>query len=217
MVERAPAIFKHRGRAVTAEDIVYFAKEASEKVAKVKVFSGLDEKGNSVPGLITVAIVPDIQELRPAPKGELIQIVEAYLKKIAPNIATLNIVGPVYYEVNVKAKLVITNCENVNKIKNEVKTKIEEFLHPLKGGKKGNGWDFGQVPSESDFYSLLSYLNGVSYVQKIDVAFTTESEASGKSSELLKSQSFSELYLPLNGKLALPSSGHDITVILELK
>jgi hypothetical protein len=36
----------------------------------------------------------------------------------------------------------------------------------LKGGKNGEGWDFGQIPSNSDFY-FLSDLSGVSYIKDL--------------------------------------------------
>lgn len=213
MVERAPAKFKHRDRAVTGEDIVYLAREAHEKIAKVKVLSGLDEEENSVPGLITVVIVPDIPGTSPAPTNEIRQIVEAYLEKRSPNTATLKIVGPIYYEVNVDVSLVSTHLETLSKIEKKVKTNIEDFLHPLRGGKKGMGWHFGQAPSESDFYSLISHIEGVSYVKNIRITFTPKSETSEKSPEYLECNSFSDLPLPVNGKSALPSSGkHNIDV-----
>jgi len=203
MLEWAPAKFKHRGRAVTAEDILYLAREASEKVAKVKVLSGMDEERNSVLGLITVVIVPDFPEPRPTPTDEIKQIVQAYLEERAPNTATIKIVGPVYYEVNVTVSLVSTDSETVSEIENKVKTKIEEFLHPLKGGKKGKGWDFGQFPSKLDFCSLLSHLNGIS-VENIDITTTkAENEDSETSSESLELQSFCELALPCSGEYTI--------------
>jgi predicted phage baseplate assembly protein len=199
MLEWAPAKFKNRGRAVTEEDIVYLAREASEKVAKVKVLSGLDEEGNSDPGLITIIIVPDFPEPRPTHTDEIKQIVQAYLKERAPNTATLKIVDPVYREVNVTVSLVSTNFETVSEIENRVKTKIEEFLHPLKGGKKGKGWDFGQFPSKLDFYFLFSHLNGVS-VETINITIKAENEVSKKSPEALELHSSCELALPCNGE-----------------
>ena len=169
LVARAPATFKHRGRAVNREDIICFTKEASQKVAKVKVLSGSDKEGNRVPGLMTVVIVPDLPEPKPAPTAEILQIVEAHLKEKTPNIGKLKVAGPVYYEVNVRAELVTTDLEALSEIENRVKSKVEEFLHPLKGGKKGEGWDFGQIPSTSDFYSFLSDLSGVSYIKELDI------------------------------------------------
>lgn len=197
MLEWAPAKFKNRGQAVTEEDILYLAREASKKVAKVKVLSGLDEEGNSDPGLITIIIVPDFPEPRPTPTDEIKQIVQAYLKERAPNTATLKIVSPVYHEVNVKVSLVSTDFETVSEIENRVKMKIEEFLHPLKGGNKGKGWDFGQFPSELDFYSLFSHLNGVSIE---NITIKVEKEVPEKSPEALELHSSCELALPCSGE-----------------
>lgn len=183
LVARAPATFKHRYRAVSREDIIQLTKEASQKVAKVKVLSGSDEEGNSVPGLITVVIVPNLPDPKPFPTAEILQIVEANLKERAPNIGKLKVTGPVYYQVNVRAELVTTKLEAVNEIETQVKRRVEEFLHPLTGGTKGKGWDFGQIPSTSDFYSLLSDINGVSYVKEPDISFKTENGISEKPPE----------------------------------
>lgn len=169
LIERAPATFKHRGRAVSVEDVIYLTKEASRKIGKVKVLSGSDEEGNGVQGLITVVIVPDLPDPKPTPTTEILQMVEAHLKEKTPNIGKLKVAGPVYYEVNVRAELVTTDLEALSEIENQVKRKVEEFLHPLKGGKEGEGWDFGQIPSTSDLYSMLSDISGVSYIKDLDI------------------------------------------------
>lgn len=204
LVARAPATFKHRDRAVSREDIIQLTKEASQKVAKVKVLSGSDEEGNSVPGLITVVIVPNLPDPKPVPTAEILQIVEAYLKERAPNIGKLKVAGPVYYQVNLRAELVTTKLEAVSEIETQVKRRVEEFLHPLTGGTKGKGWDFGQIPSTSDFYPLLSDINGVSYVKEPDISFKTENGISEKPPE-----PFGRLTLP-----RLPFSGkHEINLL----
>lgn len=200
LVERAPATFKHRNRAVSVEDIINLTKEASQKIGKVKVLSGSDEEGNRVPGLMTVVIVPDLPNPKPAPTTEILQIVESSLKEKAPNIGKLKVAGPVYYQVNVKAELITTDLEAVSEIENQVKRKIEEFLHPLKGGKKGEGWDFGHIPSTSDFYSLLSGLSGVSCVKDPEITFKTENETPEKLPGPSGRCTLSESILPCSGK-----------------
>lgn len=208
LVARAPAKFKHRGRAVSEEDIIQLTKEASQKVAKVKVLSGSDEKGKRVPGWITVVIVPDLQDQKPIPTAEILQIVEADLEKRIPNIGKLKVVGPIYFPVNVRAELFTKNLECVNEIETQVKRRIEEFLHPLTGGTKGKGWDFGQKPSKSDFYSLLSDISGVTYVKDIDINFEAENGTPEKPPE-----PFGRRKLPIP---TLPCSGkHEINLSLK--
>ena len=210
LVERATVKFKHRDRAVSREDIICLTRKASEKVAKVNVFSGLDEGGNSVSGLMTIVIVPDFPDPRPAPTVELMQIIETYLKERAPNVGKLKVIGPLYYQVNIRISLITTDLETLNEVESRVKTKIEEFLHPLKGGKKGNGWDFGQIPSTSDFYFLLSDLNGECYVKEIELTFKTEEGTSEKQAGTSGPYSIPGLALPCNGK-------HEITVFWRAK
>lgn len=200
LVERATAKFKHRDRAVNREDILHLTKESSEKVVKVNVLSGLDEVGKSAPGLMTVIIVPALPEVRPAPTGELIQIVEAYLKERTSNVGKLKVTGPLYYQVNVSISLIAKNLEVLNEVESSVKTRIEEYLHPLKGGKSGTGWDFGQIPSESDFYFLLSSLNGLSYIKEVVITFNAEKGTPEKSPRPYGADCIPESALPCNGK-----------------
>jgi hypothetical protein len=205
LVARAPATFKHRGRAVSKEDIIQLTKEASQKVAKVNVLSGSDEEENRVPGLMTVVIVPDLQDPKPVPTPEIVQIVEADLKKKTPNIGKLKVAGPVYHQVNVRAELVTTNLEAVSEIETRVKRRIEEFLHPLTGGTEGKGWDFGPTLSTSDFYSLLSDISGVSYVKDLKITSKARDETPEKPPE-----PSGRLILPIS---TLPCSGkHEIKV-----
>jgi hypothetical protein len=206
LVKRAPATFKHRGRAVSREDIICLTKEASGIIAKVNVLSGLDEEGNSILGLITIVIVPDLPGPKPTPTAEILQIVETHLKEITPNIGKLKVTGPVYYQVNIRAQLVTTNLEAVSEIETQVKRKIEGFLHPLTGGTKGKGWDFGQIPSKSDFYSLFSDFSGISYIKTLDVTFKTEDRLSEKGFRHSRSRPLPESTLPCSGK-------HEINLI----
>ncbi len=206
LATRAPATFKHRGRAVSEEDIIQLTKEASQKVAKVKVLSGSDEEGKRVPGRITVIIVPDLLEPKPVPTVEILQIVEADLEKRTPNIGKLKVVGPIYCPVNVRAELFTKNLEAISEIETRVKRRVEEFLHPLTGGKKGEGWDFGQKPSKSDFYSFLSDISGVSYVKDLDINFEAEN---GTPEKPLEPSGRRKLPIP-----TLPCSGkHDINLL----
>jgi hypothetical protein len=200
LVARAPAIFKHRGRAVSEEDIIQLTKEASQKVAKVKVLSGSDEEGKRVPGQITVVIVPDIQDPKPIPTAEILQIVDTYLNKRTPIIGTLKVVGPIYYQVNVRAKLCTKNLEAICETETKVKKSIEEFLHPLTGGSKGKGWDFEQKPSKSDFYSFLSNISEVIYVKDIDINFEAENGTPEKPPELSGCLKLTRPTLPCSGK-----------------
>lgn len=210
LVERATVKLKHRDRAISRADFIYLTNESSEKIAKVNVLSGSDGKGKSVPGLMTVVIVPYLPESRPAPTGELIQVVEAYLKKRAPNVGKLKVVGPLYYQVNVSISIIAKNLEALNEVEGNVKTRVEVYLHPLKGGKNWDGWDFGQIPSTSDFYLLLSGLKGVSYVREIDVTFNWEKGIPEKPAKFLEIYGIPESALPCSGK-------HEIKVLWEAK
>ncbi|HII02550.1 TPA: putative baseplate assembly protein, partial [Methanosarcinaceae archaeon] len=212
LLERAPATFRHRGRGVSANDIMQLAREATGKVAKVRVLSGSDEEGNRVPRLVTAVIVPELPGPRPAPTGELIRMVESYLKARASSTGKLKVAGPIYCRVDVNAELFTADPGAVHEVENRVKARVEEFLHPLRGGKEGNGWGFGQVPSASDFYSHLGDCKGVSYVKGIDIELRKENGTPGKLTGNSCISRHSDL--PALPESALPCSGkHEINVL----
>jgi len=162
-------------------------------------------------GVSVLFFLDNSAESKPIPTGEILQIVAAYLNERAPNVGKLKVVGPRYNQVNVKVTLVATDLEVVSEVESRVRTKIEDFLHPLIGGKEGNGWDFGQIPSSSNFYSLFSNINGVKYIKtieiKIDKNVKADNRALEKRSRLFESP-IQKSALPCNGK-------HEINVSWE--
>ena len=51
-----------------------------------------------------------------------------------------------------------------------MRSRLNEFLHPLKGGRDGQGWDFGREPHESDLYSAIERVPGVDHVKSLKIA-----------------------------------------------
>ena len=53
-------------------------------------------------------------------------------------------------------------------MRNNVKQRLEAFLHPLTGGT-GEGWQFGRYPQKSDFYAIIQSISGVDHVDDLEV------------------------------------------------
>lgn len=172
---RAPTVLKHRHRAVALEDFKWLAKEASMKVAMVKVLPNFNVEGNYQTGRVGVVIVPDDSTIsKPVPSSELKRRVETYLKDRCSNVMTLNVIPPSYIKIDVSAVLITKTIESKPVIEYEARKKIIEFLHPLTGGEDGDGWEFGSVPCISDIYSIFERINYVDYVKKVTVVLQAE-------------------------------------------
>ena len=46
-------------------------------------------------------------------------------------------------------------------MKSDVKDKVKQLLHPLKGGPKSEGWPFGRAVGKADLYPIVEGVEGV--------------------------------------------------------
>lgn len=206
---RAPTVLKHRHKAVALEDFQWLAKEASMKVAMVKVLPNFNVEGNYQTGRVGVVIVPDSTISKPVPSSELKRRVETYLRDRCSNVMTLNVIPPSYIKIDISAVLITKTIESKPVIEYEARKKIVEFLHPLTGGEDGDGWEFGSVPCISDIYSIFERINYVDYVKKVTVVL----QAEGSSKVVVLTDTSNIIKLP---EYVLPFSGkHTITAQWE--
>jgi hypothetical protein len=188
LIERAPFVLKHRNRAVALLDYKMLVKEASNKIARVKILPNLNAQGDHMPGTITIVIVPQSPDLKPMPTPELRHIVERYIKERCSNLAKLNVIQPTYVIVKISAIIVTDRVDAIPVIEQKAKSRIIDFLHPLYGGSEGKGWDFGAVPCISDIFPLLEKIDYVDHVSKITVQLYNESNS--KLTEIKRTDNF---------------------------
>jgi hypothetical protein len=188
LIERAPFVLKHRNRAVALLDYQMLVKEASNKIARVKILPNLNAKGEHMPGTITIVIVPQSPDLKPMPTPELRHIVDRYIKERCSNLAKLNVIQPTYVIVKISAIIVTDRVDAIPVIEQKAKSRIIDFLHPLYGGVEGKGWDFGAVPCISDIFPLLEKIDYVDHVSKITVQLYNDSNS--KLTEIKRTDNF---------------------------
>ncbi|MCX9009882.1 MAG: putative baseplate assembly protein [Candidatus Methanoperedens sp.] len=205
LIKRAPAVLKHRKRAVALEDYQKLAKEASKKVARVKVLPNSNAKGEQKVGTVTIVIVPESPDAKPVPTPELRHMVERYLRERCSNLATISVIQPSYIVVKVSAVLVTNDIDTIPVIEQKASSRVIEFFHPLYGGVEGKGWDFGSVPCISDIFSLLESIENVDYVRKLTIQL--DNEDGSKITEITKSSDI----LKLPEYTLLFSGEHDIS------
>lgn len=180
LIQRAPKTLKHRNRAVTAEDFEQIALQASREAARAKCMPNFNERGETEPGWVTVFIIPQSRETKPLLSLQLKRKIENYLREhAAATLIPLNrilVSGPVYVEVSVITDMAASTPDMVPIVESSAITKISEFLHPLYGGEKGSGWEFGRLPCFSDFYSLLGEIEGLDHVKYLKLNLKTYSD-----------------------------------------
>lgn len=180
LLERAPRTIRHGERAVTLEDYEDLAILATPEVARAKcvpirnlVDDPLDLKP-TVPGDVSIIIVPRSSDIKPLPSMELLNRVQDYLKIYAIPTANIAVVGALYVSVSVTADIALTSLEGASTVERAVSHTLTRFLHPLTGGLDEKGWDFGREPHKSDFYALLEAIPGVDYIRTLDVKETED-------------------------------------------
>ena len=194
LIERAPREIRHRKRAVTLEDYEDLAKLASPEVnrakciplANLKADLLVDTKVTKLPGAVSVIIVPrsrEVKEVKPLPSLELIRRVQDYLEKHSEPTVNISVVGPPYVRVDITAEIALTSLEGASELAQAVEEKLENFLHPQKGGFDKAGWDFGRQPYKSDFYRLLEGISGVDHVRSLKINDDTEEPPGAKQTD----------------------------------
>jgi len=176
LLERAPRSLRHRQRAVTQDDYEDLALQASTEVARArcvplhdllaKPYKRLENHQQAEgAGQVSVIIVPHGAEPRPLPTLELIRRVRDYLRERACVEAEVEVTGPLYLPVDVKVTLHIDSVRYRDIVEQQVRQRLDAYLHPLTGGRSGNGWMWGRAPQQSDFYAVLEDIEHVSHFE----------------------------------------------------
>lgn len=168
---RAPAALRHRGGALDASDYEALAREASASVAFARAIPGRRPDGRSLPGYVTVLIAPQSEDPRPVPSFGLREQVRAFLEAHAPaDVAGgggIDVVAPDYLPLDVVATLAPVRATEAGPVEARARAALATFLHPLRGGPDGRGWDLGRDVFLSDVARILGAVEGVDHVEEL--------------------------------------------------
>jgi baseplate J-like protein len=190
-LRRAPEELKIRDRAVTADDYEFLAREATNDVRIIRCltprlqaaanppawakddpwgFAGITR----APGTVNVIIVPDQGEsvARPEPTQDQIRQVLEYLDQRRDLTAHLAVYGPRYLPVAVTVELMVWQQAilagaDQNKVRDDVMAGIRRFLHPVRGGLDGQGWQVGQPVFTSDLFRAIMPTQDLGYISSL--------------------------------------------------
>lgn len=166
-VKRAPVALKARDRAVTAEDYEMLAVQAGPvRRAKALPLYHPHYPDIDVPGTVTVLIVPDAPGDAPSPSEALMQTVCAHLDARRLLTTELFVTAPPYVGVELRLDVVAEADADAGALTIAVEDALRAYLHPLTGGRDGDGWPFGEPIRYGEVYRR-ALLDGVERVPEL--------------------------------------------------
>lgn len=182
LMEEAPGRLRCLDRAVTVEDYEALAVEAGG-VARARAIAGMhpDYPGVTVPGAVTVLIVPASLAMPPVPSPDLLATTCAYLDRRRTLTTELYVGGPRYFAVSIEATITARPNVSFRRVSEEVQASLNAFLDPLgqisdapaatdgegdteqqaRGAASRRGWPFGQDLHPTRLYSVILSVSDV--------------------------------------------------------
>jgi hypothetical protein len=180
--ELGPRKLRHGGYAITREDFEDLAREASPDVARARaVTPSFDPVAHTTPtpslvaGSVLVIVIPFGAEARPVPAPPLLEAVRSHLGPRCSPVVSLRVSGPDWVRITARVEIVPASLEAAGGLVATARAAIAAYLHPLTGGPKGQGWEFGRLPQASDVYAILTAIQGVDHIQNLAVLHEQES------------------------------------------
>jgi Baseplate J-like protein len=170
---RGPMSIRSRGAALSLSDYETMAREASAGVAVARAIPTCDPNGRTIPGWVTLIIIPQSQDPQPVPSFGLRDDVRVYLEgQASANLAaahSIEVIGPTYLLVDVTATLAPQDPTQAGTVEQAALQALAQFLNPLHGGPGGLGWDLGRDVFASDVAVVLGDTPGVDYVAQVSL------------------------------------------------
>jgi predicted phage baseplate assembly protein len=151
-------------RAVTLPDLERIARATpGTAVARARAFAEFDPAVPGVPaaGTVTVVVVPHLPVGRPAPTPGLLAAVRAFLGRRRMVGTRLVVVGPRYVDVSIAVRLALAPGAEAASVEAEVVRRVEDYLHPLIGGPRQQGWPFGRAVYRAELLAEIDRTPGV--------------------------------------------------------
>ena len=121
-------------------------------------------------GVITVVVVPDMPIPRPEPSKGLLRAIARFLDRRRTIGTRVEVVGPRYVEVSVRARVRALAYTNPDDVKNRIHDALDTFFDPRRGGPVGRGWPFGRDVYRSEVLHVIDGVAGVDHVHELSLS-----------------------------------------------
>ena len=172
---RAPMTIRTMSRAVTPEDFAFLAQQTpGALIRRAQAFPLLNPSqrvrragdGSTspelpLPGVVTVVVVPESTNPRPTPSGDTLKLVADWLDSHRLLTTELYVAAPRYRQVHIRAQVLASPSADSGVVERELRQRLLDYFHPLRGGRRSSGWDFGQTIDFSETYGHILNTPGV--------------------------------------------------------
>ena len=86
----------------------------------------------------------------------------------------IKVIPPAYTRASVSADIYPMSINLAPVAERKALETLGLFLHPLKGGPKGDGWEFGKIACISDIYALLERVEEINHVENLSLRIDIE-------------------------------------------
>jgi predicted phage baseplate assembly protein len=159
-------------RAVTLRDIEELASATpGTAVARATAIAGLHPSFPCVDaaGMVTLVILPWLPTGRPMPSLGLLSAVRASLARRRIVGTRIQVTGPTYLEVAVRATVAALPGEARDAVRDAVVRAVVRFFDPLDGGPDGTGWPFGRDVYRTEVLDVVNRVPGVARVESLEL------------------------------------------------
>jgi hypothetical protein len=159
-------------RAVTLADYEWLARRTpGTRLARVIA------RANTHPGLpcvvatgvVTVVVVPYLPRGRPVPSRGLLWAVAAHLCPLRLVGTRIEVAGPTYTEVTVRASVRRGRLADAAEVRTRVADALDAFFDPLSGGPDRTGWPLGRDVYRLEVMQLMDEVPGVEHVVDLEL------------------------------------------------
>lgn len=168
--QRGPYVIKSRYRAVTKEDFEVLSLQSSNAIARATCLPSTEREGE-----VCVVIVPKFDlnkrdyKLKLVPTTELIRRVKTYLDERRLVTVKVNVERPQYVELSINLEIIRTSTGSSERLKRDIESSLRKFLHPIVGGRDGQGWAFGRSVYKVDLFHIVEQVDGVEFVDRVQI------------------------------------------------
>jgi hypothetical protein len=166
---RGPQHLRSRDRAMSVSDYEWLAREASPEVAIARCLPETGPNGPGSPGWVTLVLVPFGDQPQPTPSPELRNRVRDHLRARMPAAALARVIPPAYRPIGVACEVVPVDPGQSSQVEERIRAALDQYLHPVRGGPDGNGWEFGEAVHASQVAARIEVTPGVAHLVALEL------------------------------------------------
>jgi hypothetical protein len=121
------------------------------------------------PGVITMVIMPSLPVRQPQPSRGLLDAVRQYLNRRRILTTRVEVVGPTYLEVRIRAKVQAISGASAARVREDILQALNRFLSPQSGNGDQPGWPFGRDVYRAEVLQVIDGVSGVDYVNSLEL------------------------------------------------